>query len=47
MMELTRKGLELCDKWVMIEDYKRYPSLKNIAHDSQGEDILGYVYIDH
>lgn len=46
-MELRRKGLELSDKWIIIEDYKKYPALKNIAHDFQGEDILGYVYIDH
>lgn len=38
---------ELWDNWVVIENYKRFPSIFRSVSDFEGEHLLGYCYIDH
>lgn len=38
---------QIWEQWITIDNYRNYPLLTKVLTDFAGDNILGYVYIDH
>jgi len=46
-MDKQQKENEVWGQWITIDNYRNYPALINTLADFAGDNILGFVYIDH
>ncbi|KFF19458.1 hypothetical protein [Flavobacterium hydatis] len=46
-MNKPKKENEIWGQWITINNYQNYPALVNMLADFVGDNILGFVYIDH